>query len=268
MAPRLVTSAGMPDNVGRLPAVELAGGSMLAIVQAIPELESRTGRKPTVIGGLAVLSRLGTAYRATSDLDTASRRATGDPPQLDVLLAAGAKRAGPAGVWIQTPAGMVQVDIIEVTDAELSQLPEDETDRLAVLSHAWAIETATPMRIRATSPPDIPDTEVIVRVAEPGPLIAMKLQSIMNRPAAKERTDLLDVVRLTLDSAAGPSARAQLHDAGAQLASDASLHAHRWFIERMEQTVRLVRALPEGSDVDQDTIQLVGELLLGELERS
>jgi hypothetical protein len=75
------------------------------------------------------------------------------------------------------------------------------------------------------------------------------------------------VVRLTLDSTAGPSARAQLHHAGAQLAADASLHAHRWFIERSEQTVRLVRALPEGSDVDQDTIQLVGELLLGELER-
>jgi hypothetical protein len=234
MAPRLVTNAGMPDNFGRLPAVELAGASMLAIVQAIPELESRTGRKPTVIGGLAVLSRLGTAYRATSDLDTVSRRATGDPPQVDVLLAAGARRAGPAGVWIQTSAGMVQVDIIEVTDAELSQLPDDETDRLAVLSHAWAIETATRMRVRVASQSEVPDTEVIVRVAEPGPLIAMKLQSIMNRPAAKERTDLLDVVRLTLDSTVGPSARAQLHHAGAQLAADASLHAHRWFIEQSE----------------------------------
>ena len=210
MAPRLVTNAGMPDNFGRLPAVELAGASMLAIVQAIPELESRTGRKPTVIGGLAVLSRLGTAYRATSDLDTVSRRATGDPPQVDVLLAAGARRAGPAGVWIQTSAGMVQVDIIEVTDAELSQLPDDETDRLAVLSHAWAIETATRMRVRVASQSEVPDTEVIVRVAEPGPLIAMKLQSIMNRPAAKERTDLLDVVRLTLDSTVGPLLAATL----------------------------------------------------------
>lgn len=45
---------------------------MLAIVQAIPELESRTERKAIVIGGLAVLCRLGTAYRATSDLDTPS----------------------------------------------------------------------------------------------------------------------------------------------------------------------------------------------------
>jgi hypothetical protein len=44
---------------------------MLAIVQAIPELESRTERKAIVIGGLAVLCRLGTAYRATSLRDSA-----------------------------------------------------------------------------------------------------------------------------------------------------------------------------------------------------
>jgi hypothetical protein len=241
---------------------------MLAIVQAIPELEVRTGRTATVIGGLAVLCRLGTVYRATSDLDTADRRAAGEPPRLDVLLqSADVTRAGPAGVWIPTPAGKVQVDIIEITNAELSQLPEDETDRLAVLSHAWAIETATPIRIRVASPSGGASTEVTARVAEPGPLIAMKLQSIMNRPVSKERTDLLDIVRLTLDNTAGPSARAQLSKADAQLAEDARLHARRWFIERKEPTLRLIRELPEGADVDEDTIQLVGELLMAELDR-
>src|SRR5712691_8621870 len=67
------------------------------------------------------------------------------------------------------PAGTVQVDIIEVTDAELSRLPDDETDRLAVLSHAWAIDTATLVNIRATSRLAAADTGVVVLVAEPGP---------------------------------------------------------------------------------------------------
>jgi hypothetical protein len=37
-----------------------------------------------------------------------------------------------------------------------------------------------------------------VHVSEPGPILAMKLQSIMNRGAAKEGTDLLDIVRISL----------------------------------------------------------------------
>jgi len=95
----------------------------------------------------------------------------------------------------------------------------------------------------------------------------MKLQSVMNRLVEKERTDLLDIVRLTLDRTAGPSARAQLAKADAQLAADARLHARRWFIERRDQTLRLIRELPEGLDTDEDALQLVGELLLAELDR-
>jgi hypothetical protein len=128
MAARLVTADEMLQDGGQAPEVDLAGMPMLAIVLAIPELEARIGRHATVIGGLAVLCRLGVANRATSDLDTASRRALGDPPQLDVLmLRPDVTRAGPAGVWIPTPAGTVQVDVIEVTDAELGRLPEDGT---------------------------------------------------------------------------------------------------------------------------------------------
>jgi hypothetical protein len=269
MASSVVTGDSPPDDVAKIPAVDLAGRSMLAIVQAIPELEARTGRKAIVIGGLAVLCRLGTAYRATSDLDTANRRVAGEAAQLDVLLQHdGVTQAGPAGVWIPTSAGMVQVDVIEVTDAELSHLPEDETDRLHVLSHAWAIQTAAPVRIRAGTPSESATTEVVARVAEPGPLIAMKLQSIMNRPVDKERTDLLDIVQLTLDRTAGPLARIQLGGAGAQLAADARLHAHRWFVDLKDQTLRLIRELPEGATIDADTVQLVGELLLAELDRS
>jgi hypothetical protein len=238
---------------------------MVALVSAIPELEVRIGSPVIVVGGLAVLCRLGIAYRATSDLDTVHRRGAGDPPQLQVLLASGAEQSGPAGAIVPTPAGMVHIDIIEVTDSELDQLPDDPTDRLAVLSHDWAASSAASVRIRALGPSAVTVAEAVVRVAGPGPLIAMKLQSVMNRLVEKERTDLLDIIRLTLDPVTGPVARAQLRETHSQLRADAVLHARRWFIEQKNRTIRLIRGIPEGADVDDDTIELVAELLLAEL---
>lgn len=170
--------------------------------------------------GLAVMCRLTHPCRSTSDLDTVNRQAGHEPALLELLLASGAEASGASGVRLPTPAGPVQVDVLEVTDDELADLPEDPTDRLHVLSHAWAAATAAPMLIRARAMP-----ELIVNVADPGPLIAMKLQSIMNRGAAKEATDLLDTIRLSLDPTAGPVSRSHLEAADSQLRQDAALHA-------------------------------------------
>jgi hypothetical protein len=76
---------------------------------------------------------------------------------------------------------------IEVSDAELAHLPEEETARFAVLSHTWASRRHAP-EVRAVGPEGA-STEVVAYVAEPGPLIAMKLQSVMDRTVNKERTD-------------------------------------------------------------------------------
>jgi hypothetical protein len=103
--------------------------------------------------------------------------------------------------------------------------------------------------------------DLTVTVGEPGPLIAMKLQSIMNRGAAKEGTDLLDIIQLTLDRTAGPLSRSQLHAANAQLRRDAVLHVQRWFLDHADRSLRLIRAIPEGRDTDIDILHLVGELL-------
>ncbi|MFG2018407.1 hypothetical protein [Actinomadura geliboluensis] len=106
-----------------------------------------------------------------------------------------------------------------------------------------------------------------VRVASPGSLIAMKLQAIMNRPAAKEGTDLLDIVRLTLDSVTGPPARTQLREAGARIRQDAALHARKWFVDQRVNTVQRINAVSPGDEIDMDTVGLVADLLLGELEQ-
>ena len=155
-----------------------------------------------------------------------------------------------------TAVGDVQVDVLEVTDAELADLPTDETDRLHVLSHAWAAASATPIVIRSTGISDL-----TVAVAEPGPLVAMKLQSVMNRGAAKEGTDLLDIVQLCLDPVAGPAVRTQLAMADTQLRADASIHADRWFKDRVNHSLRVMRAIPEGRQTQLDDLRLVDELL-------
>jgi hypothetical protein len=123
---------------------------MVAIVAAVPEVEARTRRSVIVVGGLAVMCRLGSSYRVTTDLDTVNRRRTGEPAMLEVLVSSpGTQASGPSGALVPTSAGMVQVDVLEVSDADLEDLPADPSDRLHVLSHEWAARSATPMNISA-----------------------------------------------------------------------------------------------------------------------
>ncbi|MFC8044918.1 nucleotidyl transferase AbiEii/AbiGii toxin family protein [Nocardia sp. NPDC057353] len=236
--------------------VELAGPSMAALVHAIPETERRAGRPITVIGGLAVICRVASPHRATSDLDTVHRRCGDEPSQLEVLVASTGRASGPAGVLIPTPEGEVQVDVLEVSDADFDPLPEDPTGRLHVLSHSWAAETASPLRLRARG-----SAAVTVAVAEPGSLIAMKLQSAFDRGARKEATDLLDIVRLSTDRACGATARSQLAAAAQVLRRDATQHLDLFFEQRVARTARLIREIPEGRDAALDDLVLVHELL-------
>jgi hypothetical protein len=233
---------------------------MTSLLSAIPVITDQTGRRVVLVGGLAVMCRLPTPYRATTDLDTVDRQATGDQPQLELLIAAGGTPSGPVGVRVQTSSGDVQVDVLQVTDADVADLPDDPNDRLHVLSHAWAAATATELQLSA--PALLPIT---VAVAEPGPLIAMKLQAIMNRGAAKEGTDLLDILRLSLDHECGPTSRDQLEDADPQLRADALLHAHRWFRDTADRSLRVIRAVPEGRNVELDDLNLVDDLLAASL---
>lgn len=235
---------------------------MFALVRAIPELEALIGRSIVLVGGMAVLSRLRSAYRVTSDIDTVNHRVSGEPPRLDLLLAHGATAIDAAGAMIATSLGNVRVDVLEISTEQLIDLPPDPTDRLYVLAHDWALRTASELRIRAVGAGSR-TYEAAVRVAEPGPLIATKLQALPNRSAVKEATDLLDIVRLTVDEAAGMVARQQLAAAPRQLRTDAKLHVRRWFDERAERSLRLIRTTTAGQAVDLDTVIVVGRTAPG-----
>ncbi|HEY2701880.1 MAG TPA: hypothetical protein VGJ45_40945 [Pseudonocardiaceae bacterium] len=244
--------------------VQLFGPSMLALVKAIPRIEEVLGRAMVLVGGLAVLSRLGSAYRVTSDVDTANRRADGEPAQLDVLLAHGAKAVDAAGALISTPDGDVRVDVLEISASQLADLPNDPTDRLYLLSHDWAMVTASPLRIQVSDGRAIV-AEASVAVARPGPLVATKLQALPNRGSAKEATDLLDIVRLTLDPRVGTMVRTQFAEANSQLRADALLHVRRWFADRADRSLRLIRSTPEGRSIDIDQLTLISELLIASM---
>lgn len=93
----------------------------------------------------------------------------------------------------------------------------------------------------------------------------MKLQSAMDRDAAKEGTDLLDIVRLTTDPMTARLIVDGLSGAGHQLKEDCLLHAQRWFQGSVDLTLRRIRAITEGADTTRDELDLVAELLLSAL---
>jgi hypothetical protein len=96
---------------------------MSAVVRAIPTTAELTGRPVVVIGGLAVLCRLSTPYRVTSDLDAVDRHAPHEVGQPQLLLDSGAtKSTHAAGAMVPTSEGPVEVDVLEVKDSDLDLL--------------------------------------------------------------------------------------------------------------------------------------------------
>ena len=150
-----------------------------------------------LIGGLAIMARLGQAHRSTQDIDTAVDEEGTIPSELDVVV-----DATPSTEGVSTRR-RVKVDSIDVGDTsavDLSpeSLPEDEFPRAFVLSHRWAFDTASELTLRCHQRQG-PDTIVTCRVATPAALVAMKLQSAPRRPSArvqKAANDYLDLALL------------------------------------------------------------------------
>ena len=83
--------------------VRFIGDAMAAVVQGVEEVRTLVGHSPVVVGGLAVMCRLSSPYRATADLDVVDRL-LGEVPQLQVLRAArGAEPVEPASVLLPAP---------------------------------------------------------------------------------------------------------------------------------------------------------------------
>jgi len=239
--------------------VEFRGNGMAAVIQAIADIERLVGGPAVVVGGLAVLCRLSTQHRATTDLDIVDRR-LGSRPHLELLReVSGARSVQPAAVMLPTAFGAARVDVLEVNQVEIDQPSDDPGDRLFAAAHAWAYDTASPVDLGA-EPLQGSAIQVRTLVAEPGPLIAMKLQAVMNRASDKQGTDLADIVRLALDPAVRDRALQQIATCADEMAGDIGLHADLWLVRRRSETIRRLEAAG-GVDVDGDDIDLVAELL-------
>ncbi len=240
--------------------VTFVGDAMSTVVQGVIEVRTLLGQPPVIVGGVAVLSRLSHPHRATVDVDVVDRL-HGEVPHLEVLRAAdGAQPVQPAAVLLATPYGPVKVDVLEVRQAELDIPSDDPGDRLHASAHAWANDTATEMTLEVVRM-NGERREVATLMAEPGPLVAMKLQAVMNRSVEKQGTDLLDIIRLTLDGATRPAVLTQIGHVDPAIAGDIALHADLWLVRRRDQALRWITSVG-GDDIATDDIELTSELLL------
>ena len=253
--------------------VHLVGSVMVKLVGAIPRLQELLER-PVIVGGLAVMTRLGNAYRVTQDLDALRRRLEGGASGLEVLRAAGAKDINEVGGLVPTERGDVRIDVLEARHNDLDRDFTDPTDRLEAMAHQWALDTATPVAIVATnidasSPRGdagsiIDETRAVALVARPGPLIAMKLKASIDRMTVKEATDLLDVVRLVTDPATAGLVMAEFGEADPQLVEDVATHVRLKFRTNVLRTRRIIRDLGQTA-VDAELIDGAADFLEGVL---
>ncbi len=158
-----------------------------------------------LIGGLAVLCRVGVPHRSTVDLDAVTRDLAGVHDEIASLAV-----TAPGGGQY-TFAGNFDLDVIDVspepTGALIDQLGETGEPlgdlELNVIAHTWAYETATRLDLVAVE--EGPGT-VLARaddrlVASPTGLVAMKATTVPLRSSSKPEkraSDLYDLGRLVV----------------------------------------------------------------------
>ena len=156
-----------------------------------------------LIGGLAVMCRVGTPHRATVDLDAVAR----DLPLVHEAIARIAVTAPGGGQY--TFADDFDLDVIDVAPSSTRELidlllghdePLGDLD-LNMIAHTWAHDTATPLDVVAV---EDGTGEVLARadgrlVASPVGLVAMKATTVPLRASSrpeKRASDLYDLGRL------------------------------------------------------------------------
>lgn len=179
------------------------GAEVESLVRAAGLVVEHAGVRTAVIGGLAVSCRLAVAHRVTGDVDVVA-----DEPSFvaggtaaENLVAAGIAEREVGVEVVRLLVRGTKVEIIETAAIEPADVAGVEPDaaRLFVISHRWALECATPLRIGVVGS----DVEVEVPVATSPALVAMKLHAIQDRHDDRKRaSDAWDFFRL-IDFTAG-----------------------------------------------------------------
>lgn len=176
----------------------VAGGDVEALVRAAKLVVDHAGVPTAIIGGLAVTCRLASAHRATGDVDLVADEpevVAGGRSAVESLVDAGiaSRHAGDAPGRLHVQG--TKVEIIEtghVDPAEMATV-EPEMARLFVLSHRWALDTASRCTIAVVGS----DVTAEVPVATAAALVAMKLHAIEDRNEDRKRaSDAWDLYQL------------------------------------------------------------------------
>ncbi len=138
-----------------------------------------------LIGGLSVIIRLGQTHRATNDVDTV----TDDQVNLlEALVTAGFERQGES-ILLESD---LKPDVIDVSEGDPAYVP--------YLTHRFAFDTRTPVRVVVMSSDREVLAQATVQVARSSALVAVKLgisEGVgRKRDPRKVGSDAFDTIRL------------------------------------------------------------------------
>jgi hypothetical protein len=204
-----------------------------------------------LIGGLAVMCRVGTPHRATVDLDAVARNL----PSVHDAIARLAV-ASPGGGQYELE-GHLDLDVIDVAAtsaedlaAELASDGHTLTDLgLNIVAHCWAHDAATLLDITAV---DDERGDVLAQatnrfVASAEGIVAMKATTVPLRASSrseKKASDLYDLGRVLVDSGMAPGALGALPT---PLREQVTARLVAWFVdaEGRDRTYRSIRRFDE-----------------------
>jgi hypothetical protein len=207
------------------------------------------------------MCRLAAVHRVTQDVDTVTE--TTAPTAVEVIASSiGAPDPSDPNRVVVDGITIDVIDTEPFTDTDLVGL--DIEDRRFIVSHRWALETATPIVLVAGG------ETASIRVATPPALVAMKSGAVAGgrrRDAGKQASDLYDLYRLTaVHDRAGGIAMA-LAAAPFALGPLVAESIHRRVLDEPERAVRaLLRGGPEMRSITAEDLRAVFGPLVERLE--
>lgn len=222
-----------PDSV----VVHLPGEAMGGLVCAIAQMSDADLGRYAIVGGVAVAARLGQAHRATRDVDTVVDQ-DHVPAAIAVLMALPSATADPAGGPHRVLLEGTKVEVLEVglmpNEEGLAGLSERQ--RLFVVSHSWALATATSLTV-VTTGPNV--DRATAPFATPAALVAMKLHAIQDRSGDgqdKRAGDAWDLHQLLTHHNRGGEISRSVRSGPAELRDAVQVAVRRVLIEGAART--------------------------------
>ncbi len=255
---------------GEILLLDGPGGSASRLVGALHTLADEVPPSEfALIGGLAVMTRLGRVHRVTDDLDAAAQSVDGGPSRLSILVGGG-ESGRP-----RHQVGGVKVDCIDVgstpaVDLDPGSLPEDQFDRAFVLAHRWALDSAAPASLTVVSGERVPLATVSCRVATPAALVAMKLQSAPRRRAERAHkgpNDYGDLYALFTQPESLAGIAAELPGAPHGLGQWCAQRIELEFVAGAARTARAIRQTMLADPPTPEDIESTGRSVLNRIER-